>query len=157
MAEPFRYRALLAIQAALQTLGTVAGDYHVVKADSVFLDPQVDLTIPDSELPAFLVHPDPDGGSKDYSAALQVRHTIAIDIVALNVAPGSATTRKTIAGERLIADIERALVRELVAYGGVYSDLEIGEGEMIVSAGPDDYVSVRVPLRLVTHRTFGQP
>lgn len=157
MSESKRLQALRALVTAIQSIGTEDDDAYTFRASSVYLDPQAELMIPDSELPAALIHPVPEG-EWSYEPALQLAYTFRVEITVLHYAAGGASTdAKTVVAETLLADLERAIVRTLVNAGGEFVDCTLGDPEIAATAGPDPYVALQLPVSIVIHRTYGQP
>jgi len=146
---------LAAIAAKLRTM-TVAGGYHYdVKATSVVTELVNILTIPETELPFFMVEPTP-GGIRDWQPANQIEVILPVLITGRVMANGTASDRKFQAGLNLLGDVERALTQD-ITLGGLLFDLRVQPAEPLVGLGNDNQVVVMPEVLCHCHRTYGVP
>jgi hypothetical protein len=156
--DPLRKRIL---DNAVLTLGamTTAGGYHWdVKPGSVQSDERNLLTgIADTDLPFFLVQPT-DKGEFKYFPANQAMERFVFAVTARADAPESTVyNRKTVIGEWLIGDVERALQADITRGGNCVDTKWFARPQELQSVGPDNIVIVLMLFGCVIYRTFGRP
>ena len=156
--NPLRQQTLEAIQTKLRAINGNPTYFSTVKSTSVVLDPGVNMfTVPSTELPFFIVEPTPEG-SKFYMPAMRMQHRFQVVITARNDAPGgTSTSRKMETWERLIADIEVAMTRD-VTLGGIAADVRLTEATpgFDLNAQASTIIVVQ-PLNVLLVREYGKP
>lgn len=150
-----RGQILTAIADRLRTM-TVAGGYHwTVKAEGVKTDPENILTVPETELPVFLV--EFARGQREFNAANQLESFVTVLITARAAASGLDPVRKVQLGENLLADIEKALTVD-ITLGGLLFDLRVQEPDPTFAGfGNVNTVIVLQEVECHWHRTYGAP
>lgn len=155
--EPLRYRVLEAIQTKLRGINGGPNYHNTVKSSSVVLDPSVNIiTIPTTECPYFMVEPTPEG-SKFYMPSLRMREEFQVVVTARADAPtGTDRSVKTLTWERLIADIEKAIMQDFTL-GGLAVDVRIGTATPAFDLGAITTIIVVQPMTVRLIRTYGSP
>lgn len=156
-ADSQRLQVLEAIQTKLRAITAGALYNNTVKSTSVVLDPTVNImTVPTTETPFFMVEPTPEG-SKFYMPSMRLKHNFQVVITArVDAATGTGTSRKTEAWEKLIADIEVALTRD-ITLGGVAVDIRLQEPTPAFDLGAVTTIIVVQPVTVTLIRTYGSP
>lgn len=154
--DPLRQQAIEAVATALRAINGEPTYFFRVKSTSVVTDPgmgQNILTLPPTETPYFIVEPLPSG-SKFYMPSMRVRHDFQVAITARADAPDRSLKMQT--WERLIADIEVALTRD-ITLGGIAVDARCEESTpgFDLSQSPSVFVIQPVTINLI--RTYGSP
>lgn len=148
-------QVLNALAAKLRAM-TIAGGYHYdVKPTSVVTELVNILTVPETELPFFMVEPTP-GGMRDWHPANELEVIFPVLITARVMANGTASDRKFQAGLNLLGDLERALTQD-ITLGGLLFDLRVQPAEPLVGLGNDNQVLVMPEVLCHYHRTYGVP
>jgi hypothetical protein len=164
-ADPIDLRILEALQRRFREAIRVSRDFHFEpKASSVSLDPQEILLIPDTELPFYLLQPEPEGEVK-YYPAYQKREVMSVSVTArVDVPDGSVPNAKLRAFKKLEADIERAICDEDpslsepgVGLGGLCVDIRMRTARAFVGLGSDPIVICQVVLDIPFHGRYGLP
>lgn len=155
MMEPLRLRLLHSLATALRGIRQADGYYYTVKPESVMLDPVNILTVAATALPVFLVEPSTEG-VRTYQPANRLEYAFFASITARVEADSLGASRKTEAWERLLADIERALTRDITREG-LAIDTRLGEPTPLSTIGPDSMVLVLQPVELRHVRVYGEP
>lgn len=156
---PLRQQVLEALQVKLQAISGNPTYFNTVKSTSVVLDPGKGpniMTIPSTELPFFIIEPT-DAGSKFYMPSLRLREEFQVTITARQDVEGPIHTRnKMQVWERLIADIEVAMTRD-ITLGGLVVDtrVQIPTPGFDLGATTSIFVVQPVVCRLI--RTYGSP
>lgn len=153
--DPQRLALLRDVQAALRAIQDPSVYFYPARPENVFLDPVNLMGLPSTSLPAFVVEPD-NTGRRSYQPAEVLRYEFAVLITARVDAEGIATDRKTVAGEKLLADIERALTVDITR-GDRAVDTRLDEPVTSCDVGASNMVVVRQPLRILHFRQYGQP
>ena len=150
-----RGKVLAALIARFQAM-TIAGAYHYdVKATSVVSDPVNILTIPESELPFFLVEPSPS--SREFWAGMRLKVEAHFLVTARVMANGLDPLRKVQAGENLLGDLETAIGVD-ITLGGLVRDVRLQEPDgPMVGMGTNNNVFVLADLAAIYTRTYGAP
>lgn len=156
MIDSRRELVLANIASTLAALRIADGFDWDVQAGSVFRDPINLLTAqPGTALPLFQVEPS-DRGRTEYQPALQIRHHFDVVITMRHDAEGIAPDRKSKLWEKLIANVETALSKDITR-GGAAIDTLLGEPLPMVSIGADNMVVVVQPITVRIRRTYGKP
>src|SRR5260370_25843294 len=136
--DPLRRKILDNAVATRGAMPTAGGYHWDVKAASVQSDERNLLTgITDTDLPFFLVQPT-DKGEFKYSPANQVMERFVMAITVRADAPESTVyNRKTVIGEWLIADVERALQADITRGGNCVDTKWFARPQELQSVGPD--------------------
>lgn len=95
-------------------------------------------------------------GMRRFQPACQLEDEISFLITARTDVRGVEPGVNIEAGERLAADIERLLTRD-IERGGLATDTRLGQHTLFTSIGPDRIVVVAVPGTCKVHRTYGEP
>lgn len=152
-----RYQVLQAMQTKLRAITAGALYNYTVKSTSVILDPSVNImTVPTTETPFFMVEPTPEG-SKFYMPSMRLRHQFQVSITArVDAVTGTGTSRKTEAWEKLIADIEVALTRN-ITLGNIAVDVRLLEPTPAFDLGAVTTIIVVQPVMVTLVRSYGSP
>lgn len=157
---PIILRAIMAVQLALQGIRAADGYHYDVKPSSVVLDPVALQTIPQSELPYFvvgLVEEGPRITSRTYQGAKYVKDVWTFPIVCRIDADGADSARKITAIANIISDIEQAVVQDL-SLGNLIIDTRLEPSETPSFAfGGQNMVFVKQPVSVrLNPRLLGQ-
>lgn len=135
---------------------TVAGGYHFdVKAESVTSDPINVLTVPDPSLPFFLVEISPS--SREFQPANRIKIKTRLLITFRAMANGTDPTRKTMLGENLYGDLEKAIGAD-ITLGGLVIDTRLQEPDgPMVGMGANNNVFGLAELETTHIREYGIP
>lgn len=155
--DPLRQQVLEAIAVKLRAITAGALYFNTVKSTSVYTEPVVNpLTAPETEAPLFFVEPS-EAGSRFYMPSMRVKNNFQVIITGVAYATGPAHTRsKMETWERLIADIEVALTRD-ITLGGIAVDTRVLEPTPGFDLGQTPLVTVIQPVTVDLIRTFGSP
>lgn len=155
--DPLRYRVLEALQTKLRAINGAPNYHSTVKSASVVLDPAVNiLTVPPTECPFFIVEPTPEG-SKFYMPSMRLKHQFQVAITArMDAETGLGTSLKTVAWERLLADIEVALTQD-ITLGGLAVDVRLLEATPGFDLGAVTTIVVVQPVLCTLIRSYGLP
>lgn len=158
MAQPtdsLRQTVLERMKAKLQAIAGNPLYFNTVKATSVTTEPDGNImTLPPTEMPYFIIEPTPDG-SKFYMPSMRLKHQFQVLITARDDAPSRNLKMQT--WERLIADIEVALTRD-ITLGGAAVDVRVLEATPGFDLNPTTPTIIVVqPVMITLIRTYGQP
>jgi hypothetical protein len=153
---PVAFLVLRSLQTAVRGIAVADGYHYTVGADDVTLDP----TTPVEEIirtqvrrPLFVLELLPL--LYTFTPALQLRQVIPVTVHAIDEADASDADSRLWKYLTLVADIERAVTRDLTR-GGLVVDTRFTRTEMRVNA-EDAQIYATVPIEMFLHRTFGEP
>jgi hypothetical protein len=151
--DPIRLSVLKSMQTALQGISTAAGYYFDVRAEAVTLDRRNLATA--TLLPAFVINSGA-GGTRTYFPSMRMREIFPVVIYGRADAMGirDMSRRQTIF-ERLVADLERALTRDITR-GGLAVDTRLQSPlEPYMEMDPINSVYIEQPVDVTLRRVYG--
>lgn len=157
MAEPLSYRILLDLQEALRGIFAGGGYFFTVAPESVSVDPLDALAVvtgASSPSPFFVVYM-LALGRPEYHPANRIREFLPVSIIAFANAEANNPTSWVKTCERLVADIEKAILVDHTR-GGLAGDTRI-TGRLMRPVTGSLRVEVVVQLEIRMYRFYGSP
>ena len=157
MPEPIEHDIILDYQSTLQTISVAGGYFHDVEAEAVSIDPADHVEVLTGALvhaPFFIIEISPARRLR-YLPSMQLLETIPIDITAAMDAVQLVPTSRVQTFERLVADIEKALVVD-INRGNRVADTRIVDKQMGMMVGAQRVIAI-VQTEVRLHREYGKP